>query len=66
MRSTNPDPERWNLISPEPNTNSSFRRWDIVIISFLIFLVVGVFVAAVATGLELDMSAADKVPVKID
>jgi hypothetical protein len=66
MRSTNPDPERWNLISPEPNTKSSFRWWDIAIISFLIFLVVGVFVATVATGLELDMSAADKVPVKVD
>jgi hypothetical protein len=66
MRSTNPDPERWNLISPEPNTNSSFRWWDIAIISFLIFLVIGVFAAAVASGLELNMSAADKVSVKID
>ena len=66
MRSTKPDPERWNLISPEPNANSSFWRWNMAIISFLTFLVIGVFVAAIATGLELDMSAADKVQLKID
>lgn len=66
MRSTNPDPERWNLISPEPNTNPRSRRWDIAIISFLTFLIIGVFVAAIATGLELDMSAADKVSLRID
>src|ERR1700741_3526473 len=68
MRSSNPSPERWNLlpIPEEPGSNERPRRWDIAIISFLTFLVIGVFVAAIATGLELDMSAADKVPLRID
>jgi hypothetical protein len=68
MRSTNSSPERWNLLPlPEkPGPNERVRRWDIVIISFLTFLVIGVFVAAIATGLELDMSAADKIPLRVD
>ena len=66
MRSNNSSPERWNLISPEPSKNANFRRWTIAIISFLGFLVLGVFVAAIPTGFELSMSAADKVPLKID
>lgn len=68
MRSTNSSPERWNLlpIPEESGSNERLRRWDIAIISFLTFLVIGIFVAAIATGLELDMSAADKVPLRID
>jgi serine protease Do len=66
MKSTNTSPERWNLVSPEPSNNGRFRRRNIAIISFLAFFVLGVFVAAMVTGLELSMSAADKVPLKID
>jgi serine protease Do len=66
MRNTNSSPERWNLIAPEPGSDASFRRWNIAIISFLAFFVIGVFVSAIATGLELNMSAADKVPLRID
>ena len=68
MRSTNSSRERWNLlpVPQEPGTKARLRRWNIAIISFLAFLVLGVFVAAMGTGLELNMSAADKVPLKID
>lgn len=68
MRSTNSSPERWNLlpVAQEPGTKTRLRRRNIVIISFLAFLVLGAFVAAMGTGLELNMSAADKVPLRID
>jgi serine protease Do len=48
------------------STTAGLRRWNVVIISFLGLLVLGVFVAAIATGLELNMSAADKAPLRID
>ena len=68
MKNTNSSPPRWNLIptEPDPDAIRSFQRWNIVIISFLAFLFLGLFLAAMTTGLELTMSAASKVPLKID
>ena len=52
MKKTNSNPQPWNLIPTEPETDAirSFRRWNIVIISFLALLVLGVFIAAVLQG----------------
>jgi hypothetical protein len=49
MRRTNSSPERWNLvpIPPESKTNTSFRWWEVVIISFLVLLVLGLLVAGI-------------------
>jgi hypothetical protein len=49
MRRTNSSPERWNLvpIPPESKTNTSFRWWDVVIISYLVLLVLGLLVAGI-------------------
>ena len=53
MKSTNSSPQRWNLLPPEPDANRSLRRANIIVILFLAFFVLGVFVAAMATGLAL-------------
>jgi serine protease Do len=66
MRSTDSDPQSWHLIPVEPGNKASFRRWNVIIISFLAFVVLGIFVAGIPDGFELNLSAADKVPLKID
>jgi hypothetical protein len=50
MRRTNSSHERWNLvpIPPESKTNTSFRWWEVVIISYLVLLVLGLLVAGIA------------------
>jgi S1-C subfamily serine protease len=45
----------------EPRRNASFRRWNIVIISILAALVLGVFIAAVVPRLEGNTSAARQI-----
>jgi hypothetical protein len=49
MRRTNSSPERWNLvpIPPESKTNTSFRWWDVVIISYLVLLVLGLLLTGI-------------------
>lgn len=38
----------WSLASPAPGTAAKFRRWNILMIAILAFLVLGVFVLAEA------------------
>ena len=50
MRRTNSSPQRWHLIAmpPESKTHVTFRWWDVVIISYLVLLVLGLLVAGIA------------------
>jgi len=50
MRRTNSSPQRWHLIPipAESKTHTSFRWWDVVIISYLVLLVLGLLVAGIA------------------
>ena len=41
-------PLQRSLASPAPGTAAKFRRWNTVLIAILVFLVLGVFVAAEA------------------
>jgi serine protease Do len=66
MRSTSSGPERWNLIPREPGTTLSFRWWDILIISYLVFILFGIIVIGMTDSFNLNLSAATKVPLKID
>jgi hypothetical protein len=66
MRSTNSNHEKWYLVPMEPGMNATFRRWNIVIITILAFLVFGIFVAGIVPRLEGGTSAARKVTLKID
>ena len=66
MRRTNDGPVLWSPTQLRPGIVASFRRWNTVIISVLVFFVLGVFVAAIGPGLEGRATAASKVPLKID
>src|SRR5215813_15440994 len=48
MRRSEYGPVQWSLASPAPGTAAGFRRWNLVLIAILVFLVLGVFVAAEA------------------
>ena len=51
---------QWSLASPAPGTAAKFRRWNVVLIAILAFLVVGVFVAAEAPRTAGDTNASLK------
>lgn len=48
MRRSNYGPLQWSLASPAAGTAARFRRWNILLIAILAFIVLGVFVAAEA------------------
>jgi len=56
-------PLRWSLVPPKPGTAARFRRWNIVLIAILIFLVLGAFVVAKAprTAANTNAPAGDNV-----
>lgn len=41
-------PPQCSLVSPAPGTAARFRRWNLILIPILVFLVLGVFVVAEA------------------
>jgi hypothetical protein len=47
-------PTRWHLVPPVPAGYAAFRRWNVIIISALAILVLGVFIATIGSGLEND------------
>jgi hypothetical protein len=48
MRRSHYGPLQWSLAAPAPGTAAKFRRWNLVLIAILVFLVLGVFVVAEA------------------
>ena len=46
MRRCNYGPSPWSLAAPAPGTVARSRRWNLVLIAILAFLVLGVFVVA--------------------
>ncbi len=48
IRRSHYGPLQWSLAAPPPGTAIKFRRWNLVLIAFLLFLVLGVFVVAEA------------------
>ena len=51
---------QWSLASPVPGTAAKFRRWNMVLIAILVFLVLGVFVVAEAPRTTGDTNASWK------
>ena len=47
MRRNNLDPPVWHLIAVEPEANRAFRRVNVIIISILTFLILGIFIATI-------------------
>jgi hypothetical protein len=64
MRKTNSDPVVWFPTQLPPGFVASFRRWNIVITCILLFMVLGLTVAGIVTGLEGRTTTAKKAPVK--
>jgi hypothetical protein len=50
MRRASSGRERWNLIPMTPGTNASFRWWEIVVISYFVFLPLAIFVVGIIEG----------------
>jgi hypothetical protein len=50
-------PLQWSLASPAPGTAAKFRRWNLILIAILTFLVLGVFVVAEAPRTASDTNA---------
>src|SRR5256884_2272008 len=48
MRRSNYGPLQWSFAAPPPGTVARSRRWNLVLIAILAFLVLGVFVVAEA------------------
>jgi hypothetical protein len=52
MQRRDSGPILWYATQLRPGIVASFRRWNIVIISVLLFLCMGLTVAAIVTGIE--------------
>jgi hypothetical protein len=48
MRRSNYGPSPWSLVASAPGTVARSRRWNLVLIAILAFIVLGVFVVAEA------------------
>ena len=57
---SNYGPLQWSLASPAPGTAARFRRWNLILIPILVFLVLGVFVVAKAPRTASDTNASLK------
>jgi S1-C subfamily serine protease len=65
-RSNDPETNLWHLLPAKPGSEASFRWSNLIVISFLVFLVVGVFVAGIGAQLGHAVSSAAKVSWRID
>ena len=63
MRKTHSDPVVWFPTQLPPGFVASFRRWNIVITSILLFMVLGLALAGIVAGLEGRTTTAKKAPV---
>lgn len=66
MRHDDWNPQLWHFVSVDPKANQGLRRANFIIISFLTFLVLGLFMVAVLPPSGHAASAVAKVPLKID
>jgi len=48
-RSKKKDPEIWFFLPAQPGIETSFKRWNLVVISLLVLLVLGIFVAGLGS-----------------
>lgn len=53
-------PLQWSLAPPAPGTAAKFRRWSLILIPILVFLVLGGFVIAEAPRTAADTNASLK------
>jgi hypothetical protein len=63
MQHRNSDPQPWFIVPVKPGADAKFRRWNLVIISILAALVLGLFLAAISP--QTPGTAHHKAPAKI-
>ncbi len=66
MQKKNSEDPMWHFVSPQPGIEASFRRWNVVIISLLSMLVLGLFTLALVPQTGTAAALTSKVPVKMD
>jgi len=66
QRNNDPDQERWFFVPVQPGTTASLRRWDVVIISLLSLLVLGLLLVAIIPQKASSASPAAKASQKMD
>jgi serine protease Do len=66
MKSSNSDPQAYNLIASQPGTKPGLGRLGMIVITILAMLVLGLFVVALVPQTGNSASAGSKVPLKID
>ena len=66
MKSSNSDPQPYNLIAVKPGTKPGLGRSGMIVITILAMLVLGLFVVAFVPQDGNSATAASKVPLKID
>src|SRR6202008_1181153 len=66
MKSSNSDPQPYNLIAAQPGTKSGLGRSGMIVITILAMLVLGLFVVAFVPQDGNSATAASKVPLRID
>ncbi len=57
MRSKNSEPSPWHFVATKPGAEASFRRWNLVVISILALLVLGVLTVALIPEMGSAVSA---------
>src|ERR1700740_3143102 len=66
MKSSNSDPQPYNLIAAQPGTKSGLGRSGMIVITILAMLVLGLFVVAFVPQDGNSATATSKVPLRID
>jgi S1-C subfamily serine protease len=66
MKSSNSDPQPYNLIAAQPGTKPGLGRSGMIVITILAMLVLGLFVVAFVPQDGNSATAASKVPLRID
>jgi hypothetical protein len=64
MRRTNYDPPRWHFVQVPPDVVARFRRWNVVMIAILAFVVLGLLVVAIVPHPGNNAATTSTVPLK--
>jgi hypothetical protein len=64
MRRMNCDPPRWHFVQVPPDVVARFRRWNVVMIAILAFIVLGLIVAASVPNPWNNTTTTSTVPLK--
>jgi hypothetical protein len=50
MRTSRDEPILWHFLPAKPGIENSFKRWNLVVIALLVFVVFGAFIAGLGSN----------------